>query len=294
MRCAAWARTAALTPIGTCGTYAGFVLIDWPLPWPRDIAEDESLGAVAAEARHHGLRVQAVVPEVNSTDRRVAVYRRPDPEWFGQYVRSVDIVNGDMAVEAAIALMRADNGFTRASPAADVLVCTHGRRDVCCGSLGTGLALDAGDAGIVVKRTSHTGGHRFAPTAYVLPEGTSWAFLDLVSLARITTRSGDAADVLGRYRGCAGLGGPHMQVLEREAFAATGWRWLDLERRGSVLLNGNLRLEAREPESAASVATWEATVGRGRTVLVPDCASVPGGASTTEIEVNVVDVIRTH
>ena len=47
-----------------------------------------------------------------------------------------------------------------------LLVCTHGGRDRCCGSDGTRLfqALFP-PPGVRVWRTSHTAGHRFAPTA---------------------------------------------------------------------------------------------------------------------------------
>ena len=54
--------------------------------------------------------------------------------------------------------------------ARDILVCTHGARDACCGKFGygfyvemRGLAAVRGD-GVRVWRTSHLGGHRFAPT----------------------------------------------------------------------------------------------------------------------------------
>lgn len=76
----------------------------------------------------------------------------------------------------------------------DVLICTHGRRDVCCGKFGTALALRAEKVlrgtGVRIRRTSHLGGHRFAPTALVLPEGTLWAFADDDLLVRLIERSG--------------------------------------------------------------------------------------------------------
>lgn len=54
------------------------------------------------------------------------------------------------------------------------LVCTHGSRDICCGSLGPRLAQALRAAGHQeVWEVSHIGGHRFAPTLWHLP---SWRF----------------------------------------------------------------------------------------------------------------------
>ena len=71
--------------------------------------------------------------------------------------------------------------------------------DRCCGSLGTALAqelladpLQLGDD-VRVWRTSHTGGHRFAPTALVLPQGT------VVGLLRRAGACQDRAPELGRW-----------------------------------------------------------------------------------------------
>ena len=90
----------------------------------------------------------------------------------------------------------------------DLLICTHGKRDVCCGQSGTALyaelcsRLDQGAApdaaqgavqdGVISKyrlwRTSHTGGHRFAPTALTFPDGYAWAYLDAPASEHILQR----------------------------------------------------------------------------------------------------------
>ncbi len=60
-----------------------------------------------------------------------------------------------------------------------LLVCTNGRRDVCCAVRGRPLATAA--AAVAPERVwevSHTGGHRFAPTAVLLPWGQTYARLD--------------------------------------------------------------------------------------------------------------------
>lgn len=51
-----------------------------------------------------------------------------------------------------------------------LLVCTNGRRDLCCGTAGREVAISVADQPGVWE-CSHLGGHRFAPTALVLPSG---------------------------------------------------------------------------------------------------------------------------
>ena len=53
-----------------------------------------------------------------------------------------------------------------------ILVCTHGSRDRCCGKLGGFIYAKAHKlAPDQVWQASHLGGHRFAPTLLVLPQG---------------------------------------------------------------------------------------------------------------------------
>lgn len=51
-----------------------------------------------------------------------------------------------------------------------LLVCTNGRRDLCCGTAGREVATALADLPGVWE-CSHLGGHRFAPTALLLPSG---------------------------------------------------------------------------------------------------------------------------
>ena len=135
----------------------------------------------------------------------------------------------------------------------DVLVCTHGRRDRCCGSLGTALAqellADPGQLGegVRVWRTSHTGGHRFAATAVVLPQGTAWAFCDTEALVRIVHRRGRypiSCRVTGAVRGWPLAA---VQALERAVLGEVGWPLLAMTRRGAELGDGRTELVVEDP-----------------------------------------------
>lgn len=296
-RCSEWARAAQVDPVGTAGSYNGFLVIEWPLPWPQDIAEVPQLASIVTACADAGVRLQGVVPQPSvAKARRAILYRKPDTSWFGSYGRCERLVPAGKLVDAALELVLSGIGDTT-DPATvdDVLVCSHGRRDVCCGSEGTLLAghLRSDSAletdTVRLWRTTHTGGHRFAPTAIVLPQGTLWAFLDAAAVQQIVSREGPLDHLLRRYRGCAGVGPAPVQALEREAFSQIGWDWLDWQRRGTVG-GDHVRLEARSPMGERE--TWTARVESGRHLPVPVCRQDIGIAEKFETEVCVREVTR--
>lgn len=67
-----------------------------------------------------------------------------------------------------------------------LFVCTHSGRDACCATHGRALVtalIAAGYDRSSVWECSHLGGHRFAPTALVLPSGLVYGRLDAASAA---------------------------------------------------------------------------------------------------------------
>ena len=290
LACSTWARQQGLDPIGTAGCYRGYLLVEWPLPWPRDLGEDPALALVIQAARSAGLRFQGLVPVTNDASR-VVCYRWPQGLEAG-YERAELVVEPGAVVAGALAVL--DEPPTQ-DEIVDILVCTHGRRDRCCGSLGTALfqALLANEhlckESVRLFRTSHTGGHRFAPTAVVLPEGTAWAFCDGPTLHRIVRREGPLDDLLTRYRGCAGMTSPAVQALERAVAGELGWPLFALRRLGVDLGEGMTELVVEGPGGDETV--WEATVRVGARVLSPGCGEPIALATKTEPQL-VVEALR--
>lgn len=110
-----------------------------------------------------------------------------------------------------------------------MLVCTNGKRDRCCALTGRSVA----DAALAahpgrVMETTHLGGHRFAPTAVLLPTGHTYARLD----AKTAVAALSAADQ-GRvpaelantlhYRGRSSL--KRFQQVAEHAFRAARGDW---------------------------------------------------------------------
>jgi hypothetical protein len=111
-----------------------------------------------------------------------------------------------------------------------LLVCTNARRDICCAIEGRpvaeSLAADPAYADRVLE-VSHLGGHRFAPTALLLPSGHSFGRLDPAS-ARAVLDGADAGEIgaLEHHRGRTSLPQP-AQVAATAVRAAAGILGLD-------------------------------------------------------------------
>ncbi len=119
----------------------------------------------------------------------------------------------------------------------ELLVCTNGRRDACCAVRGRPLALAAAAShpGRVWEVT-HTGGHRFAPTAILLPWGRILARLDPLLADRVLVAASHghlAAEALGPRHD---RGAMHMTPREQaiEAFLRQEWGLTDLTTAPSI------------------------------------------------------------
>ncbi len=272
------------------------------MPWPHDIGETALVSSVRDVVSGSAMRVQAIL-DGKSRRRRIMAYLNRSSDGFSGFERSEAEYGDDFVADVeALLAARPDAGGTTSAPGAsgaagsvkDLLVCIHGRRDFCCGSMGAELAVALANQqlpdGARVWRTSHTGGHRFAPNVIVLPEGTLWAYADQALVERVLTRSGPVDEVVDHYRGCAGLPGPQVQAVEREVLRKVGWDLLDMHRAGELTADGTVRLTVQPSEGPAE--TWEAAVGRGRTLPVPDCGRPIEEATKSETEWVVEDLHR--
>ena len=290
IKCSDWSRAASLSPIGTSGSYAGYLLVEIPLPWPRDAGETDegaALGPLIGPLRY---RLQAIVPaepEADPRERRVILHARPPGEAAFSGYRRFESRVGDSLTDTVAALIAAaadDSLSGLDSLAVDVLVCTHGTRDSCCGRRGANLAVELAASGRFAEenlwRTSHMGGHRFAPTFLVLPQGTVWGFADVDLVNRVVHQAGDFADVAGQYRGCPGLDSPQVQALEVEVLRQVGWSLLDTQRTGSFDgMNAQLTWE-----EGGQTVTWTGEVRPGRTIPVPGCMEPLSSSGKSETE----------
>lgn len=145
-----------------------------------------------------------------------------------------------------------------------LLVCTNGRRDVCCAVKGRPLALGVAERlpGRVWE-TTHTSGHRFAPTAVLLPPGTLHGHLDVASARELVDAADAGTTMLAGSRGRSTWPAPAQAaelavreehgVLELDALEVvdheqTGERsWVSTVRHGDGR-TWRVRVEARESD----------------------------------------------
>jgi hypothetical protein len=290
-RCSPWTQAQGVDPIGSAGAFQELLLVEWPLPWPADVGE---LDALARAAAHPGARVMLVVPPADAEDgmRRVVHRRRTG-------THRLDGVDHRVEPEAIPALLdallaepsRPLHGWSTVVGDAprEILLCGHGRRDPCCGRWGTLLHAEIASLGFDARvwRCSHTGGHRYAPTAITLPDGRAWAYADATLVQSVLARHGDVAGLAARDRGCTALD-PWAQVVERALFVEHGWPWLDgqvVDAHTEVAGDGRsarVELAWRLPDGARGHADADVEVTRTLPVLV--CGEPPELAKKTSPE----------
>jgi len=118
-----------------------------------------------------------------------------------------------------------------------LLVCTNGRRDICCALAGRpilqALLADSSHSARVLE-VSHLGGHRFAPTAVLLPSGHAFGRLTVAAAQEVLDSALEGRlGALDHHRGRTALAQP-AQAAEhavRRAFGIEGLDVLDALRR---------------------------------------------------------------
>lgn len=205
-RCAQVSRLLDEPVAGTAPSSARWLCLEWPGAWPSDVNQVQAAGLLA-RATAAGFR-----PLLVRGDRRRVLLTDTSPP--GATTTVVQGWDDDLALP----------GPGEALPGAPVagpllLVCAHAQRDPCCGIDGQAL-LDA-LAGPDVLACSHLGGHRFAPTAMVLPTGYVYGRLDADLARRILARAA-AGEVETEHCRGRSTWSPGGQVAELAVRAATG------------------------------------------------------------------------
>lgn len=123
----------------------------------------------------------------------------------------------------------------------NILICTHGSFDRCCGKYGKPFYMKSQeilhnintDEKIQVWESSHFGGHRFAPTMIDFPDGRYYGRLTEDIFAAIINRSGDLNKTASSYRGW-GILPKVAQVVEKQLLLDIGWQWFNASISGIV------------------------------------------------------------
>lgn len=206
--CSQLARSRDVSPAGTATEATHWLLIEDPSPWGADAVEDADWFSDVRDVIRRGreavpdLRVQLIRKSLGKREtagqiRCFAVRVGPEPvvhEWTLPTYRDIATLDIPEALHAAP---------DAEEPSLLLLTCVNGQRDACCAKWGRPVAKAASDAASTAAwQTSHLGGHRFAPTALVLPHGTQYGWLEPDDMSALIAahRQGQLYDV-DRVRG---------------------------------------------------------------------------------------------
>ncbi|GAB2967963.1 sucrase ferredoxin [Nocardioides montaniterrae] len=168
-RCSVLAAERDESMIGTAFPQGGVLLVEQPGAWgPQGLSDSDFDASVAA----------ALQKRADAAGLRLLAIRRPE-RVAGSALRRAWAVRPSGSTVTAWSTFEDDGDLldapldgTAGEPAGEpaYLVCTHGKRDLCCAMEGRPIAaaLNAVRPG-QVWGCSHTGGHRFAPVVVALP-----------------------------------------------------------------------------------------------------------------------------
>ena len=220
---------ADVSAFGTAARATFFIALEQSGPWGRDAATESHLPAAVGRSLSEacsgrGGRLSLIRRPGRHADDAHAAGHTAYLAWAGDapWLLQLSVTDPASLLDVDLdALARGDRDAVRATapdaaPAEPILLlCTNGRRDVCCAVRGRPVALEASVAHPGrVWEASHTGGHRFAPTGVLLPHGATLARLDAATSAAVLTEASTdhlPRSVLGprHDRGRSPLPGPH-------------------------------------------------------------------------------------
>lgn len=309
LRCSVLAADLGDSVLGSAGYSSRFVLVDLPLPWPSEISDHRLLADLGPTGDTQILAVTGTVlpgAERDTTPtHQIIVYEGRGGNRFRQFdgfettVRTEELlatlrqlIEGDLSVVAPMD-PPLGSGEIR-----DVLICTHGARDRCCGQMGTQIFRDlqeglfqnrpAGLSRTRLWRTSHTGGHRFAPVALTFPDGYTWGVFDQGDIEAILTRDRHPAELVAFNRGCLGFSEPSAQAADSTVLSEVGWTLLQQPRRVEQIATVD---QASTVHHLSPAGTYSITVNALDPIPVPPCGAPLDQAKKTTVPI-VLDTVR--
>ncbi|MGL5083551.1 MAG: sucrase ferredoxin [Microcoleaceae cyanobacterium] len=241
--CAEACRQADEDIIGSGTNYSTYILIEYPMPWATDAFESSHipnrLKCLVEEVKQAKLPIRFLLitqdQRQNLSQLKLIIYEQIQEEFSTGYDGwEIEVSSLEQATEATRQYIAGElpEQLIQSSQARDILVCTHGSHDKCCAKYGipfykqaTLTVAELGIQNVRIWRSSHFGGHRFAPTMIDFPDGRYYGLLEDSSFRCILTQTGSTNCLNRVYRGW-GILPIEIQVLERELLLFYGWKWL--------------------------------------------------------------------
>ena len=288
--CSVFSEANGEDPCGSAPLWDHCLVIEIPTPWEHEVMDSPAFPAGLADLleQRPDVRLQVIQPDDGYSvegHSRVMLFSRPDGPVHSM-TRKEYLVPSDSLLDVVTTVLggrgeelgeweQYNDGMR------DLLVCTHGSRDICCASIGqpTYMELHArySNSHTRVWRLSHTGGHRLAPNVIDMPSGRYWSRLTPSRARQVADRSGDIAELYDSYRGWPAIASFAAQMAEREAFMREGWDWTNRLVESEVLETSDDGMEERVATRSLGpdgvVSSYVATVRQSGVVQSIECLS---------------------
>lgn len=218
-RCSGLSASADEPLAGTAPVAHAWIVVEHPQGWGDAPLARTGHGARVVMAR--GLRPEGPADDGPGQSRVWVGHGGRDPVLRRGLVDDpTEVAGWDLAAVAA----GSRRSWGEPDEAPLLLVCANGRRDRCCGHAGRRLAerLWAGPWSSRVLTSTHLGGHRFAPTALLLPWGVVLGRVDADSATPVLHLAGAGRTPTHLLRGMSALS-PPAQVAEVRARQVLGY-----------------------------------------------------------------------
>ncbi|MGN6330386.1 MAG: sucrase ferredoxin [Motilibacteraceae bacterium] len=243
--CSGWSTALGEPTAGTAPVARTWLAVEQPGPWGRAALEQSHLDPALGQAldlRSAGSGTKVVLvrrpgrhPDDHAAHRRevLVAHTVPGRTWLRRawvedpaVLLELDLSALGQGDADALSPLGATEPV-ESVPGPVLLVCTNGRRDRCCAILGRPLAETlARDERWHehILEVTHLGGHRFSPTAVLLPWGLAYGRLDEVAARGLLAGAGQGRTPLEGLRGRStwDRAGQAADAAVREANGLTG------------------------------------------------------------------------
>ena len=249
--CADHSREIQEDVIGSATNHQTYILVECPTPWVSEAFNSkwvpDNLRILVADVKRAKLSIHFLLIANDETHREeqttLLIYQQEKGLSNGYRKQEFKLPNIEQVARVVrkwLTGVSVDDEIA-SNPTRDILVCTHGSHDQCCAKYGNPFYFHAQNTifdlqlnHLRIWRSSHFGGHRFAPTAIDFPQGRYYGVLDQDTFKSILTQTGNIECLNKVYRGWGILPNP-LQILERELMLRLGWDWFNYKVTGKIL-----------------------------------------------------------
>ncbi len=254
--------------VGSAPVESAYLILEIPKPWPKKIKAE---GVIAA-----------FKPLLKGAAEEVKLLATPRIDWLPLCQRPWALLvrwkGGQALVQELDAKPEAVKAALEAEPTGEpyplYLVCTHGTRDRCCGTLGFPVykALQENSARKVLQ-VSHLGGHRYAPVVMALPEWRFFGHMDTETCLHLDATLAAGKPYLTGYRGLGRLP-EELQPIEAALWEEHGQKLTSLRVLGR---EGSDRLSVSARFLDGSERAYRALMGSQQLSGYKSCSDIPDG-----------------